>query len=182
MPDPIRLVPKYASDEDAHDVSEKHGWEPTENHGEELQQWTLPEADAKVTWFEDPSTDVQQFAVEGKDAQQAVDQIEAAVDILHPADFEAYMARFKGERNGLMKGLDSIGVVAASEKPSAGVIELYERYLGHEDPLVRRAALFSAGLTGWSELVKPVEALREDPEKAVREDAEAALEALHGAA
>lgn len=180
MPDPIRLVPKYADDGDAHDVAEKHDWEPTEHHGEELQQWTLPGADAKVTWFEDPSTDVQQFAIEGKDAQQAVKQIEAEVDILHPDDFEAYLERFKAV-NGLLGGLDSIGV-AAPEKATSALVKLYERYLGHEDPLVRRAALFSAGLTGWPELVEPVEQLREDPDKAVREDVEPALKALRDAA
>jgi hypothetical protein len=179
MPDPIRLVPKYADDGDAYNVSQQHDWEPTENFGEELQQWTLPGADAKVTWFRDPSTNVQQFAIEGTDAQQAVEQIEAGVDILHPDDFEAYLERFKA-RNGLMKGLDSIGV-AAPDQATPALVELYERYLGHEDPLVRRAALSSAGLTGWPELVKLVEALREDPDEHVREDVEPALKALREA-
>ena len=114
MSDPIRLVPKYADDEDAYNVSQQHDWEPTEHFGEELQQWTLPGADAKVTWFKDPSTRVRQFAVEGKDAQEAVTQIEAGVDILHPDDFETYLDRFTA-RNGLMKGLYAIGV-AAPEK------------------------------------------------------------------
>ena len=180
MPDPIRLVPKYANDEDSYNVSQKHGWEPTEHFSEELQQWTLPGADATVTWFEDPSTGVKQFAIEGKDAQQAVEQVEAGVDILHPEDFEAYLERFTSA-NGLMGGLDSIGV-AAPDKATSALVKLYERYLGHDDPLVRRAALYSAGLTGWPELVKPVEALSEDPDKAVRDDVEPALKALRDAA
>ena len=126
---------------------------------------------------------MQQFAIEGaRTRAQAVEQIEAGVDILHPDDFEAYLARFKGERSGLMKGLDSIGVVAASEQATAALVQLYEQYLTHEDPLVRRAALSSAGLTGWSELIKPVEALREDSDPYVREDVEPALKALRDAA
>ena len=62
-------------------------------------------------------------------------------------------------------------------------MKLYERYLGHDDPLAAPGGpLIPLGLTGWPELEKPVEALSEDPDEAVREDVEAALKALRDAA
>jgi hypothetical protein len=181
-PDSDRLVPKHGDPEDVYNLSQNHEWEPTENFGEELQQWTLPDADAKVTWFPDRTTGIMHFVVEGSGRETAVKQIEDAIDILHPKDFKAYVDSVDGMgRQALRHTLYAVGL-AAPEQADDATVKLLEGYLGHEDPLTRRAALIAAGLTGWQQFIKPVEAMRDDPDAEVREDVEPALRALRKAA
>jgi len=60
-------------------------------------------------------------------------------------------------------------------------VELFEQYMGHEDPLIRRVALLATAITGWPEFVEPVSRRLDDPDPDVQRAAEAALRGLpHG--
>ena len=84
-------------------------------------------------------------------------------------------------RQATLHALYAVGL-AAPEKSDDATVKLLEGYLSNDDPILRSAALVAAGLTGWQEFVKPVEAMRDDPDSDVREDVEPALKALGNAA
>jgi hypothetical protein len=175
-PDSIRLVPRDPDPEEVKELERKHGWKPTDKSSGELPQWTLPDADAKVSWVDDPTTNVEFFVIEGPERQKAADQIEAGIDILHVEDFEDYLKRFHGF-DGLMRGLQAVAL-AAPDECDRRVFDLLERHLSDDDPMVRRAALLAVGITGWQEFVEPLKRMRDDPDQQVQEDVGPALEAL----
>jgi hypothetical protein len=176
----VRLVPVNRRPYDEMDaLVERHGW--TEDEGSESDaatQWRVPGCDAVVRWNEDGDTGVHFFVVEGPDRDRVARQIEDEIEMLEKSDFEAYLERFRGT-DGLMRGLYSVAA-AAPEAADSGVISLFRKYFRHEDPLIRRVAALAVSITGWPEWAEPVGELRDDPDEAVREAAEATLGTLSG--
>jgi hypothetical protein len=173
----VRLVPKDRNpyDETAA-LIERLGWEPSDDSSDDLVEWSVPGQDAVVRWVADADTGVHFFVVEGSDRGQVAKQIEESIDMLGVDDFESYLSRFHGAQ-GLIRGLYT-AAAAAPERCDARVLELFQRYLAHDDPLIRRAALLASSIMAWPEWHGPVSRLRDDPDPAVQEAAEAAQRSL----
>src|SRR4051794_31557617 len=123
-PDSIRLVPLTPDPEEVHALELEQGWKPTDKFSPELPQWTLPDADAKVSWVEDPDTEVDYFVIEGADRKQAAKQIEDAIRIMEPDDFEPFLERSADA--GIQQFMRDIQAVAlaAPENHHAGTRKL----------------------------------------------------------
>lgn len=178
--DSIRLVPFDPDDDAFGDFADEQGWEETDKSAHDVHQWRAKDADALVSWVTDPDTSVEFVSVEGKDRKDVAATIEKSFKMLERKDFEAYVERVPNTQ-GRSHGLWAVAA-AAPDEPDAGVVTLIKRYLEHENPIVRRAALLAVGITGYQDFVKPVEAMLEDPDAKVRKDVEPTLQALRDAA
>jgi hypothetical protein len=174
LPNSVRLVPKDASPLDEWlALVERLGWEKSEEFSEDNLEWKAGE-DTVVRWVDDGG--VQFFVVEGPGHERVAEQIKESIDMLEVEDFEGYLKRFRGTQ-GLMQGLDTVAAAAPADCDPR-VLELFERYMSHEDPLIRRVALLATAITGWPEFVEPVSKFSDDPDPDVRKAAEAALRGL----
>ena len=174
LPNSVRLVPKNASPiEEWMALVERLGWGQSEDFGADNAEWNAG-GNTVVRWVDD--ADVQFFVVEGPDHERVAGEIKDNLDILEVDDFEAHLKRFSGTQ-GLMRGLDEVAA-AAPEHCDPRVVQLFERYMRHDEPLIRRRALIAAAITGWPEFVEPVRRFVDDSDPDVRRAAKAALEGL----
>jgi hypothetical protein len=179
-PNSIRLVPEEPDSDEIVELAESEGWEETERSFSEVLQWTVPDADAQVSWVDDSTTGVEFIVIEGDDRKAAAATIEKTIDVLQPKDFESYLSRFGGVQwEGT--ALQAVAL-AAPDKPDKDVVKLVKRYLSHDRAVLRQVALLAAGITGWQDFVKPIEEMRDDSDEDVRRGVEPALQALREAA
>jgi len=173
----IRLVPKDPDPyEETEALVERLGWVPSEDYGEDIVEWNVPGSDALVNWVVDGDTGATFFVVEGADRERVAKQIADSIDMLGVDDFADYLAEPYG-RQERMRRLYSVAA-AAPEHCDRRVLELFDRYMRHEDPFIRCAAVYAAAMIGWPELAEPVSRLREDADPDVRQAVEEALEVL----
>jgi hypothetical protein len=176
-PNSVRLVPKDDDPyEETNELIERLGWVQSPDFSDDLFEWEVPGTDTVVRWIVDGDTGVRFFVIEGPERQRVAEQIEGSIDPLRAKDFESYLAQFHGDQ-GLMEGLYTVAA-AAPEQCDRRVIEILERYMRDEDPLIRRVALLATAITAWPEFAAPVRRHLDDPDPAVAEAAEAALRSL----
>lgn len=178
-PNSIRLVPYNPDDEEFGDLADRQGWEMTDRSAHDIHQWRVPATGTLVSWVVDPDTSVEFIVVEGADREQIAKHIQQSIKMLRKPDFEAYIEQVPNTQ-GRSHGLWAVAA-AAPDESDADVVKLIEHYLNDNNPIIRRAALLAVGVTGWQEFVETVEAMRDDPDKQTRGDAERTLQALHEA-
>jgi hypothetical protein len=140
--------------------------------------WMTRDEKTSIQYLENHIVDIPYVMIEGENQEQIAEVLRKSLDFYHIDElYDRLNSNLEDQE--ILRAINLFGS-ALSGKFNADYFGVFERYLSHPSPDVRKATMFAAAAPSWAEFRPLFEKTRlNDPDLTVREYARVTLENMH---